>query len=59
MDAELVFPAAAHLIPRHKTAENQQKMLDSADSVWYYIGALRRQQVALAVNPAEDINNFI
>ena len=35
-----------------------KKVLDIGAPFAYIIGALRRQQVGLPVNPAEDINKF-
>lgn len=40
-------------------SEKKKKRLDRSGSIAYIIGALRRQQVAKAVNPAEDINKIL
>ena len=39
-----------------KTVENRKKSLDKRLEIDYIIRALRRQQVGLPINPAEDIN---
>ena len=39
--------------------EKLKKSLDKGDKMLYYNPALRRQQVAFAVIPAEDINNIL
>ena len=36
-----------------------KKVLDKGEKLLYYSLALRRQQVAFAVIPAEDINNIL
>jgi len=38
------------------TVENRKKSLDKRLEIDYIIRALRRQQVGLPINPAEDIN---
>jgi len=39
--------------------EKCKKILDRRGRIAYIIGALRRQQVVQAINPAEDINNIL
>ena len=59
---DLVFPAAGNLIRAERRGffrKKVKKALDRRESFAYIMGALRRQQVGLPVNPAEDINKLL
>ena len=52
-----VFPVAS--AKERKALKKLKKVLDKGGKLLYYTLALRRQQVAQAVIPAEDINNIL